>query len=59
MDRIKAINRSIGVYVDTKHLQVERNKQSVELIPTIRVYCVGCLVIRINFLNWSFILDII
>lgn len=59
MDRIKAINRSIGVYVDTKHLQIERNEHSFEILPTMRVYCVGCLVIRINFLNWSFILDII
>lgn len=59
MNRTKAINRSIGVYVDTKHLQIERNEHSFELLPTIRVYYIGCLVIRINFLNWSLILDII
>lgn len=59
MDKIKAINRSIGVYVDTKHLQIERDRHSFEILPTIRVYYIGCLVIRINFLSWSLILDII
>lgn len=36
MDKIKAINRSIGVYVDTKHLQIERDRHSFEILPTIR-----------------------